>query len=159
MAVNILLNMACGFFCFFSYHYFWCLYCNLPQYCISTCIWYMHVRLCESICMHLSVCLSVYLSPSCFFVFLSFDGSKTLIKINIRGFAGVFPQVLWFSHSPPGMFGIGSLLPFPRLDPKKKKKKNSSPDDLNPYSKAQHTLSLSLTLSLPPSVPFQFYIT
>ena len=57
-------------------------------------------------------------------VFLSLDGNETLIKINIIGFAlhltNVFffpPWVFRFSHSSPGMFGIGSLLPFPRLDP------------------------------------------
>ena len=43
------------------------------------------------------------------FVFLSFDGSETLIKINIIGFAlhptnvVVFLRVLRFSHSSPGM--------------------------------------------------------
>ena len=63
-------------------------------------------------------CVRVYVCMSLSFVVvvLSFDGSETLIKINI-GFAlhlanGFFPQVL------PGMFGIGSLLRFPRLDPK-----------------------------------------
>ena len=29
----------------------------------------------------------------------------------------LFPRVLWFSHSSPGMFGTGSFLPFPRSDP------------------------------------------
>ena len=65
--------------------------------------------------------MCVCVSLSLVIVFLSFDGSETLIKINIIGFAlhltnGFFPQVLWLSHSSPGMFGIGSLLPFPRSD-------------------------------------------
>ena len=67
-------------------------------------------------CVCVCVCLS--LSLSLLLVFLSFDGSE----INIIGFAlhltnGFFLRVLRFSHSSPGMFGIGSLL-FPRSDPK-----------------------------------------
>ena len=40
--------------------------------------------------------------------------SQGLCCIWLMGF---FPWLLWFSHSSPGMFGIGSLLPFPRSDP------------------------------------------
>ena len=55
------------------------------------------------------------------FVFLSFDDSDTLIKIKINRVLefclyptnGFSPHVLRFSHSSPGLFGTGSLLPFP----------------------------------------------
>ena len=76
-----------------------------PQYCIT-------IYICMYDCVRVYACMSL----SFVVVVLSFDGSETLIKINI-GFAlhlanVFFPQVL------PGMFGIGSFLPFPGLDPK-----------------------------------------
>ena len=107
--------------------------------------------------------MRVYPSLSLFvFVFLSFGGSETLIKINIIGFAlhptnGFSPRVLRFSHSSPGMFGEGSLLPFLRSDPLFfffffffSLFFPLSSSVMNPYSKAQHALSL---LRPPPPAP------
>ena len=73
--------------------------------------------------MRLSHSLSVVVVIVFVVVFPSFDGSETF-KINIIGFAlhptnvVVFPRVLRFSHSFPGMSGTGSLFPFLRSDPK-----------------------------------------
>ena len=74
--------------------------------------------MCASLSLSLSLSLLINFCLLIFvcFVFVSFDGSETLIKINITGFAlhptNVFsPRILRFFHSSPGMFGIGSLLP------------------------------------------------
>ena len=114
------------------------------------------------------MCASLSLSFCCYF--LSFDGSETLIKINITGFVLhlingffslvtlVFPFIPWdvWNWKPSSFSKVGSkfffFLSFFLW--------------IHTYSKVQHALSLSLSLSLsfqPPSphssVPFQFYIT
>ena len=99
--------------------------------------------------------LSLSLFRFDFFVFLSFDGSETLVKINIIRFPLhptnallFFPLVLQFSHSSPGMFGTGSRLHFPRSDP-------PPPPPHHLYPKAQYALSLSLSFRSPSS----FFVT
>ena len=106
--------------------------------------------------VYLCVSLSVVVVIVFVVVFPSFDGSETFIKINIIGFAlhptnvVVFPGVLRFSHSSPGMFGIGSLFPFLRSDPKFYFFFLFLFFLMNPYSKAQHAFSLSPPPPPPP---------
>ena len=104
-------------------------------------------------------CVALYLFSFLFweggggcFVFLSFDGSETLIKINIIGFqlhptnwvSFFFSRVLRSSHSSPGMFGIGSLLPFPKSDSPRPPPPPHPPfPSMNSYSKAQQSLFAS----------------
>ena len=83
----------------------------------------MHVDIWVRMC----TCVALSFFPLMSFAlwcFPNFDGSGTPMKININRvlsasdhcFFPCFSWVLWFSHSSPGKFGTGGLLPFPRSD-------------------------------------------